>query len=591
MRSSVTPWTVGFVGAIALFGVSIVYLAFVLSDVTSGDGSAMPPITGGETPGPGATTPVDESVEILFEGDAPGALLLPNMRAAAAGEEPDLRFSAASGDDGIAVGYYVPVVAQWTAIEALTGEELRSLLAGDVTNWSQVGGLDVPVSYFEVEGNAGTAIAQSVAPGAVPDQTFASYEALMAAITPDSGAIAFIPLDLLNVSVSAVGVDGVDIARGYGDTDTWPFVERTAVEALTGDGEDALAAIEGTALEAPAVTRVMATGDYLPVRCSLARIEAGPGWEGLFATELGDYLREADLLLSNQDGSIHDIGEHFRCTDTVNLSSPPGAIDGLLAMGVDGVNVATNHIFDCGMEGFCGSAAFERTLELLHEAGIQTAGGGMNLEEALEPAIFEVNGMTFGMLGFDDIAAGNPTWLAAEEDSPGIAPMDDDYDDEYAWNPDAAAFYAPADLLHLERMTATIQSVAEQVDFLVVLFNSGTEDTHNPSERSIKGLRAAVDAGADLVIGNQAHHVQAAEVKDEVFVAYALGNFVYDQVHTVEHTQCYIAEASFWEDRLAAMRLVPCQIQDMHQPRFVDDATRLKILGDVYGAAALLPPE
>src|SRR5690606_36396935 len=157
----------------------------------------------------------------------------------------------------------------------------------------------------------------------------------------------------------------------------------------------------------------------------------------------------------------------------------------------------------CGQGAPCGSTAFERTLELLHAAGIKTSGGGLTLEEALAPAIFEVNGLTVGLLSFDDIAAGNPSFLAATADSPGTAPMDDNYDDEYAWNPGAAAFYAPAELLELEQMKATIAAVRPEVDFLIVMFNSGTEDTHIPSERSIKALRTAAESGADLVLGNQ----------------------------------------------------------------------------------------
>jgi poly-gamma-glutamate capsule biosynthesis protein CapA/YwtB (metallophosphatase superfamily) len=141
-------------------------------------------------------------------------------------------------------------------------------------------------------------------------------------------------------------------------------------------------------------------------------------------------------------------------------------------------------------------------------------------------------------------------------------------------------------------MTAKIAEVKQQVDFLIVMFNSGTEDSHDPAAftgRSVKALRAAAESGADLVIGNQAHHVQAAEVHNGVFVAYALGNFVYDQVHTPEHTQGYLVEASLWQDRVAAVRLIPHQIEDYYRPEMATGDLRAKILGDVWGAAANLP--
>jgi poly-gamma-glutamate synthesis protein (capsule biosynthesis protein) len=144
-------------------------------------------------------------------------------------------------------------------------------------------------------------------------------------------------------------------------------------------------------------------------------------------------------------------------------------------------------------------------------------------------------------------------------------------------------------MLGVENLTRRIREVKEEVDFLVVMFNSGTEDTHDPSPRSIKALRAAAEAGADLVIGNQAHHVQAAEVHEGVFVAYALGNFIYDQVHTPEHSQCYLVEASLWADRVATTRLLPCEIELQYRPLFAGGETRAKILGDIFGAAERLP--
>jgi poly-gamma-glutamate synthesis protein (capsule biosynthesis protein) len=246
--------------------------------------------------------------------------------------------------------------------------------------------------------------------------------------------------------------------------------------------------------------------------------------------------------------------------------------------------VATNHVFDCG-EVFCGNEAFLQTLERLSAAGIQHVGGGVNLDAALAPAFFEANGTTFAVLGFDDVAAMD---LGATADAPGTAPLDDDYSEERAAG--EPAFFRPAEELSLTRFTAAIQSARQQADVVIVLVQSGTEDTHTPSPRSLKALRAAEAAGADLIIGNQAHHVQAVELRPDAFIAYALGNFVYDQVHTPEHYQCYVVEAAFWGPRLANVRLLPCQIEEQHRPVFVDAELRAKILDDVFTATAALPP-
>ncbi|HEY4670406.1 MAG TPA: CapA family protein, partial [Tepidiformaceae bacterium] len=123
-----------------------------------------------------------------------------------------------------------------------------------------------------------------------------------------------------------------------------------------------------------------------------------------------------------------------------------------------------------------------------------------------------------------------------------------------------------------------------QVDVVILQVQTGTEDTHDPSPRSIKALRAAAEAGADLIVGNQAHHVQAIEAHGGSFISYALGNFIFDQRHTVEHEQGYVLEATFWGPKLVNVKMLPYRIIDQHRPTFVTGAERSKILGDVFGA-------
>jgi poly-gamma-glutamate capsule biosynthesis protein CapA/YwtB (metallophosphatase superfamily) len=192
----------------------------------------------------------------------------------------------------------------------------------------------------------------------------------------------------------------------------------------------------------------------------------------------------------------------------------------------------------------------------------------------------------FGVLGFDDIAAEE---IGATETEPGTAPLDDSHDNEREDLPREPAFYKSADLLGVTRLQERIRALKQQVDVVIVQIQSGTEDTHVPSPRSIKALRAAADAGADLVVGNQAHWVQAAEVRGDAFVAYALGNFIFDQTWTPEHTQGYLLEATFHGEKLATVRLVPYQIESKYKPTFVDGETRAKIIGDVVEAFRTLP--
>jgi poly-gamma-glutamate synthesis protein (capsule biosynthesis protein) len=326
---------------------------------------------------------------------------------------------------------------------------------------------------------------------------------------------------------------------------------------------------------------VVATGDILMSRCTLTAIRATGDWTSPLRSPVGDFLVAADIAVGSLDGSIQDIAEPFGCIRTTNLTSPPEVIAALTHAGFDVLTVATNHAFDCAAAD-CGLLAMLRTLELLRAAEIQTVGGGNNLAEALEPVIIEVNGVRFGFLGFDDIAAEE---IGATETTPGIAPLDDSYEDERSTPPREPAFYKPAEMLQLTRFEAAIRALHERADVVIVLVQSGFEDMHEPSPRSLKALRAAADAGADLVVGNQAHWVQSIEVRGDAFIAYALGNFIFDQVWTPEHTQGYLLEATFHGANLATIRMLPYQIEGQYRPLFVEGETRLKVIGDVLGVS------
>jgi poly-gamma-glutamate capsule biosynthesis protein CapA/YwtB (metallophosphatase superfamily) len=383
----------------------------------------------------------------------------------------------------------------------------------------------------------------------------------------------------------ALAIDGMDIVRGRGDPAGWPFTEYVAVTGLTPRGEAAAPSLRDQVRpRLPRPTTVVATGDILQSRCSLTQIRATGDWGAALRGPTGEYLAAADLALGSLDGSIQDIGAPYGCVEITNLTSPPEVMEALTLAGFDEMTIATNHVFDCG-QTYCGNRAFLRTIELLQQAGIKIVGGGKNLEEALAPAIFEVNGTRFGVLGFDDIAAMD---LEATDTEPGTAPLDDDYSEERKAG--EAAFYRPASELSLTRFTETIRKLKQQVDVVIVQVQTGTEDTHEPTDRSIKALRAAVDAGADLVVGNQAHWVQAVEVRNNAFIAYALGNFIFDQVHTPEHTQGYLLEATFRGKQLTTVRLLPYQIANRYKPVFAEGPLHAKIIGDVIEAARKLPP-
>lgn len=579
------PWLPAFVVSLIVFLASCGALAVVLldgGDETTGRATGLDPF-GQDTP---AAT-ISEPPILTYFGALPAGLDPARFQGALELKDADISFEPVDGAPSVVHRYFVPVVPLHAGLDSVTRAQLDELLAGRFT-FADVGGLgDQPPLFLSANSKADAPTIRgfsSASPTAVEGDT---YDALVAAMSaPGAAIIAFVPVDELHPALSPLAVDGIDLVRGAGDPAAWPFVERVAVTGQSKVGKRyAETLLANLAADPPKVTRVIATGDILQSRCSLAQIEATGDWGAALRGPVGDYLAAADLTLGSLDGSIQDIGEPYLCVymEWPNLTSPPEVMEALTLAGIDGVTVATNHIFDCGQQ-FCGTQAFTRTLELLDQAGIKHVGGGANLEEALAPAIFEVNGIRFGVLGFDDVAAYE---LEATDAEPGTAPLDDSYAEENAAG--EPAYFRPASELSLTRFSERIRKLKAEVDVVIVQVQSGTEDTHDPTERSIKALRAAADAGADLVIGNQAHWVQAVETRGDVFIAYALGNFIFDQTHTPEHTQGYLVEAGFIGSKLVAVKLVPYQIEDKYKPVFAEGNLRTKILNDVFDASRRLP--
>jgi poly-gamma-glutamate synthesis protein (capsule biosynthesis protein) len=68
-----------------------------------------------------------------------------------------------------------------------------------------------------------------------------------------------------------------------------------------------------------------------------------------------------------------------------------------------------------------------------------------------------------------------------------------------------------------------------------------------------------VEAGADLVVGNHTHVVQAVQQIDGVQVFYGLGNFVFDQWPR-DHQQGVILQVRFVGTRYEGYELIPTHV-------------------------------
>ena len=110
-----------------------------------------------------------------------------------------------------------------------------------------------------------------------------------------------------------------------------------------------------------------------------------------------------------------------------------------------------------------------------------------------------------------------------------------------------------------------------------------------PGQRDL--AHAAIDAGADLVIGNHAHWAGAMEVYEGKPIWYALGNFVFDQTWSEPTMEGITLELTFRGKELVQARIHPHVILDKAQPNFLDPLGDGKVvLSQVFGASQGLLP-
>ena len=81
--------------------------------------------------------------------------------------------------------------------------------------------------------------------------------------------------------------------------------------------------------------------------------------------------------------------------------------------------------------------------------------------------------------------------------------------------------------------------------------------------------RALIHSGADLVIGGHPHVVQETETYGEGWIAFSLGNFVFDQGFSDETMRGVALEVTVKNKKIETVRTIPVIMNRFFQPEFV----------------------
>ena len=184
------------------------------------------------------------------------------------------------------------------------------------------------------------------------------------------------------------------------------------------------------------------------------------------------------------------------------------------------VSLASNHAMDWGPEPLLD------TIELFRGMGIEVVGVGKDDREARSPVIMERNGVRIAILSYCSVLRDGQ---AAGPDKAGVAPMRvhtfyEPYDFQPGTPPNIITVPHEEDLAALQE---DIRSVRARVDVVILSLHWGVRyipkviATFQPQV-----AHAAMDAGADLIIGHHAHVLKAVEVYKGKVCFYSIGNFL-----------------------------------------------------------------
>ena len=221
--------------------------------------------------------------------------------------------------------------------------------------------------------------------------------------------------------------------------------------------------------------------------------EKGYGW---FFSGLTELFGTDDLTLINFEGTLTE--QTQKKEKKYNFKGPAEYTDILTLGSVEAVTIANNHTLDYG------EAGRDETIANLEQAGLTVSGGGVL-------GVFEKDGVKVGMTGYCFPYANGK-----------------------------------------KDITKDVKALREMgCQIVIASFHWGSEyrDDFTAEQRSIG--RAAIKAGADIVVGHHPHIVQGIERYQDTYILYSVGNLVFGGNVDPDDRDAYAARLTFtvYEDR------------------------------------------
>ncbi len=228
---------------------------------------------------------------------------------------------------------------------------------------------------------------------------------------------------------------------------------------------------------------------------------------------LAPALRAADIAIGHLEVPHTSRLSELR-SDVPAPGADPAHIPALARAGFHAVTMAGNHMSDCGAAGIAD------TIAALDAVGIAHNGAGADLETACTPCVLERGSFRIALLSYNCVGP-EESWATATR--AGCAYLRVETSDGSRIAP--AAPLAVPDPASLSRLAADIARARIGASWVVVALHKGIVHTPArlaPYERAV--AHAAIDAGADIVLGHHAHIVRGIEFHRGKPIFHGLGN-------------------------------------------------------------------
>ena len=344
--------------------------------------------------------------------------------------------------------------------------------------------------------------------------------------------IGILRVDQITANLKTLSIDGINIWDKKIDLDAYPL---TFVEKIPGESGSIVD------LDASQLHNIFVGGEIIPAR-AVDRLGLNVHHD---YTYLYDNVRQmiegADLAIAQLENPL--MGNPTPCTGCTVFVGDEQNAKGLSEVGFDFLAASGNHMGDGGQD------ALKRTVELLTVNNIQFTGIGKGVDEQLKPAIKEINGKKIGMISADDVAY-------------------------FYWSEDPAVYgvnsfsnTSNGNLTIDKEKVAKIKQIKEtnDIDYLIVYESWGVEYTNKANAHQVELAHMFIDNGADLVVASHPHWVQNIEFYQGKPIIYALGNFIFDQTHTVPTRQSIVLDLSYYRGELKSIDIIPLQTCGYHQ--------------------------